>query len=248
MLLRIAIANDPILSNNSTLNVYLQEIDILLRKSYRRDSFASKIVICFEGLPLSGKSSCAIALTSRTHGAHIEFPDKLNNIRQILSSQPTAILSAFEHSVNYFMADAILTSPESIVFTSDYYHSTMASCTCAMLLKEEDLNTLPCSAFEWPLDLPMPTLVVFLAVSTDVRKKRLPKASRKSHSSLTSRSVDRLLAQDAFKQVRFLSHFFLHFLYSTLLAYLTRIFFHISLCNYCIFLQTNVCVFPCVFS
>ena len=64
-----------------------------------------------------------------------------------------------------------------------------------MPLTEESLANIPSSAFEWPLDLPSPSLVVYLAVSTDVRLQRGPS------QPVDVNALRRLSAQDSFRQV-----------------------------------------------
>ena len=194
LLLRMVASMDKRLQTPEIFE-FLQELTMLEQKRYRRESFGLTTVVVFEGLPLSGKSTMATQLAERVHGKYLKFPSKTAKVRDILTSHSHLMSMIFQHISHYFMAEEIIESKERIVFLTDFYHHTNVAATCAMPMTEEGLANIPSSAFEWPLDLPSPSLVVYLAVSTDIRLQRGPS------STVDSSAMRHLSAQDSFRQV-----------------------------------------------
>lgn len=149
LVLKVAISQNIILSSNPDIIVFLEQLVLLERKRYKRDSFGAIEVISFEGLHKSGKSTMADNFASRTQGKAMGIPAKVAAVREVLLAQSQLVAMAFQHISNYFLADEIIESGEAIVYISDYYHHVNAIATSAMSLQEEDLPNIPTSAFEW---------------------------------------------------------------------------------------------------
>ena len=194
LLLRMLVSMDSRLQTPDVLE-FLQELTLLEQKRYRRESFGLTTVVVFEGLPLSGKSTMATQLAERVHGKYLKFPSKSTKVRDIFTNHSHLMSMIFQHLNHYFMAEEIIESKEKIVFITDFYHHTNVTATCAMPITEEGLAHIPSSAFEWPLDLPSPSLVVYLAVGTDIRLQRGPS------QPVDTNDLRHLNAQDSFRQV-----------------------------------------------
>lgn len=194
LILRIIVAMDKNLQSPD-MNEFLQELTNLEQKRYRRESYGLTTVIVFEGLPQSGKSTMATQLAERVHGKYFKFPTKTVKVRDILLRHSQLVSMVFQQLSHYFMAEEVIESKERIVFLTNSYHHSLVNATCAAPINEETLASIPSSAFEWPLDLPSPSLVVFLAVSTEIRLQRGPSPQ------LNETSLRSLSAQDSFRQV-----------------------------------------------
>ena len=126
---------------------------------------------------------------------------------------PESVLAALEHVFNYFTAHQIIHNArtqssfgskehqEHLVIVEQSYHATCARTICANVTNDVDLTTLQRSAFEWPIDLPIPHLVMFLTLSTAARMQRGKHVGR--GSSLTERSSERNVARDARAQTAY---------------------------------------------
>jgi thymidylate kinase len=180
---------------------FLEQLTLLEQRRLKRDSFGNTTVIVFEGLQNSGKSSVMDSLTSGNHGKACSFPTKALPVKEILSSHSQPVLMAFLYICNYFTAAEVMDSAKdsTVVYLSDYFHYANVTSTCNMPLNEQDLQLLPSSAFEWPLDLPSPSLVIFLAVPTEVRLKR--GGPRPTPSPCDEQSIANAIIRDAFRQV-----------------------------------------------
>ena len=122
------------------------------------------------------------------------------------------MLAALEHVFNYFTAHQIIKNAqnqssfgskdqEHLVIVEQSYHASCARTICANVTNDVDLTTLPRSTFEWPIDLPIPHLVMFLTLSTATRMQRSKHVGR--GSSLTERSSERNVARDARAQTAY---------------------------------------------
>ena len=120
-----------------------------------------------EGLQSSGKTTLINRLKVITRGTAItSLSDNLVEIRYIFSSLdvPESVLSALDHTFNYFMAHRIvkhcINQPIGhLVILEQYYHAICARTVCSNLPTDTDFKALDSSAFEWPIDLPIPHLV-----------------------------------------------------------------------------------------
>jgi len=127
----------------------------------------------------------------------------VNQVRYLFTSAevPEAVLAALEHAFHYIVVHDIIRAaplqpPGHLVVVEQLYHAACARTVCANTTNDVNLAVgVPRSAFEWPTDLPIPHLVMFLTLSTATRMQRQKCAVR--GSSLTERSSERNVARDA---------------------------------------------------
>ena len=134
-------------------------------------------MLCIEGLSGSGKSTLVQGLTALT-GVTVVGPmatPKLERILDLFRGSPEPVLTALCFALNYCTAHRIVSETEiavscsgkavgqqqgeRLVVVDQFYHSVCARTVCANVGCDVDLKSLPASAFEWPLDLPTPSLV-----------------------------------------------------------------------------------------
>ena len=172
LILRIARSADPTLTFNPVINEFFQMMNEVAINSARisRQGFGDLKVLCIEGLLGSGKSSLVRGLVTRAGAAVVESFDSslLLQIRELFSQSPEPVSTALEYALNYCTAYRIVTATatatasnggKQLVIVDEFYHSICARTVCMNVGSEVDLKSLPASAFEWPLDLPTPTLV-----------------------------------------------------------------------------------------
>ena len=170
LILRIARSADPTLASSPIVYDFFQMINEVAVNSVRisRQGFGDLKVLCVEGLSGSGKSTLVKGLLARAGAIVIESFDSslLSQIRILFSKSPEPVTTALDYALNYCTAYRIVTAVHSSTSTSkqliivdEFYHSVCARTVCANVGSEVDLKCLPASAFEWPLDLPTPTLV-----------------------------------------------------------------------------------------
>ena len=127
----------------------------------------------------------------------------MNQVRYLFTSAevPEAVLAALEHAFHYIVVHDIIRAaplqpPGHLVVVEQLYHAACARTVCANTTNDVNLAVgVPRSAFEWPTDLPIPHLVMFLTLSTATRMQRQKCVVR--GSSLTERSSERNVARDA---------------------------------------------------
>ena len=140
-----------------------------------RQGFGSLKVLCIEGLSGSGKSTVVDGLVKRA-GAILVGPmppAKLKKVTDLFSGSPEPVLTALRFALNYCTAYRIISdvaaaaptagksSDNRLVVVNKFYHSVCARTVCTNVKNDVDLKSLPASAFEWPLDLPTPSLVSY---------------------------------------------------------------------------------------
>eukprot|EP01041_Mallomonas_annulata_P012327 gene12327-25935_t len=191
MVLRIAKKYDERLSSPK-MNTFYELLLALQRFRFPKSGFDDKKVIVLEGFSGSGKTTLAHSLTEIS-GARIiiNIPDFILQVRDIFSLTPEPICRAFEHTINYFLAKEVTETPAKVVIIEQYYHSVCAHAACAVCGTIPELQELPISAFDWPLDLPKPTLVVFIFITTEIRMRRKRLGGG---TSATERSSGRIVA------------------------------------------------------
>ena len=138
-----------------------------------RQGFGSLKVLCIEGLSGSGKSTVVDGLVKRA-GAILVGPmpsARLKKVTDLFIGSPEPVLTALRFALNYCTAYRIMTdvvaieptaghaSGNRLVVVNKFYHSVCARTVCTNVKNDVDLKSLPASAFEWPLDLPTPSLV-----------------------------------------------------------------------------------------
>jgi len=200
MVLRMARKLDDRL-NSPAMNIYFDLLLTLQNSRFQKVGFKNKKVIALEGFPGCGKSSLANKLVE-VSGARsfISTPTFILEVKDKFSVLPEPVCRAFEHTINYFIAKEITECTENIVIIEQYYHAICANSACAVCGTIQEVEELPLSAFDWPLDLPQPSLVVYLLVSTEVRIRRM---KRSRGTSATERSSGRIVAKDAKAQTAY---------------------------------------------
>ena len=182
LVLRIAKAVDCRLQGLE-VEQFFNLLDIIVRKGINSKSFDGRTVISIEGLEGSGKSTLLYNLQKgcpqiKTYNEGT-IP-LVSRLKELFLSLPQPINQAFEFLCHYITAhDIICTSPTSpdgsnIVFVIErYYHHHCCSSICDNVSGEAEVHHVFSNAFEWPLDLPRPDLVLFLTLPTNIRLKRL---------------------------------------------------------------------------
>lgn len=260
ILLRVYISSRSDLLENESITQFLTDINVLEQRRLHKNSIPNnKIVLSLEGLKKSGKSSLAHTISSHCNGKVLDFPKKALAVQNIFlpPTVPLYVKMAFDYLCNYLLAEEMIDSSETLICISDYYHQSLVRAFLLASKEKEDkeeekaeeghhhheeaeLANLPSSAFEWPTDLPIPSLVIFLAASSEVR------ASRR-RASLVSLNADiggngnlredssSLLGEDDLESVNHHRDSYTQVLYRVNVLYLfIPSFFHVSIFRRCI--------------
>ena len=174
LILEIARQADQQLLRNTDVDQFFNMLTDVARGNNRisKQGFQGLKVLCIEGLPGSGKSTLVEGLVLRA-GAIVIGPlvsPSVATIRNIFSESPEPVQTALSFALNYCTAHRIITevaaAPDAarghgdrLVVVDEFYHSVCARTVCTNVNSGVDLKSLPASAFEWPLDLPTPSLV-----------------------------------------------------------------------------------------
>jgi hypothetical protein len=182
LILRIARTADSRLSRSRDIEEFFLQLNDVAVNCTRiaREGFGSSKVLCIEGLSGSGKSTLVQGLIARG-GAVVVGPmatPKLERILDLFCASPEPVQTALCFALNYCTAHRIVSETatagsadngdakglgqqqgERLVVVDQFYHSVCARTVCANVGCDVDLKSLPASAFEWPLDLPTPSLV-----------------------------------------------------------------------------------------
>lgn len=207
LLLKVALSVDKRLQKNPKIDNFFEYLCKIEQNCVRvaRQGFLNFKVLIVEGLQSSGKSTLINGLKSITRGTAItSIPAHLLAVRYIFDSYniPQEVMRALDYVINYciaheVIADSISQPPGHVIIIEQYYHAVCAQTVCANVTEDKDLNTLPCRAFEWPIDLPVPHLVMFLTLSTPARLQR-----QHSNESSTEKHIARdMRAQTAYSLV-----------------------------------------------
>lgn len=192
------------LNLQSALDTFYSSLDELERKTLQRSNYfdIDKVyqttqIVVVEGLSASGKSTVVDGLVAR--GAKrmdlLSHYEDLAAIRgYFMNIMPDLVVRAFEFACIYFLAQFCIESGERVVVIERFYHSICAQNVCLNAVGEGDIKALPLTAFEWPIDLQIPTLVIYLQVSSEARLRRRRLCGG---TSATERSSDRSVARDA---------------------------------------------------
>ena len=104
----------------------------------------------------------------------VRHPNEVLAVESIFEEMPWVIKSAFSFAKLYIIAWVIANSSMNVVMVENYYHSVFAHCLVLNGYTTEELRSdLNSSLFDWPMDLPQPTLILYLSASCDIRLGRL---------------------------------------------------------------------------
>ena len=171
-ILSMARSADKLLTNNSNLDDFISLLnEIAVNSNSTREKLKGLNILCIEGQPCSGKSTLVLGLVMKAGAIVVESFDSslLSQIRALFSQSPEPVSTALEYALTYCTAYRIVTATagvtahngsKQLVIVDEFYHSICARTVCTNVGSEVDLKSLPASAFEWPLDLPTPTLVI----------------------------------------------------------------------------------------
>ena len=194
---RVLLESEFISSINSINGFYdmLNELEkkwILIGK----DGFRDIQVICIEGLGSSGKSTLVSGL-SKYNAKLISVSSDINTLKAELSCSQNInseiLLKAIDVVSLYQLAIQAIESNENVIIFERYYHSYAVQNICDNIMTDVEMSSLDQCALVWPIDLPKPTLVIFLSVSTETRLKRRKISGGSSH---TVRSIERSMIRD----------------------------------------------------
>lgn len=161
----------------------------------RRDGFCDTRVLVVEGLSGCGKSTILEAIQMRGDSDNLDLmimkaPTEVLDVADTFSGMPFAVAVAFEFIKLYIMSWKIATSGAKVVLVERYYHDSFARSLLDHGLTIEDIASDPLATlFDWPQDLPQPTLVLYLAVRTAVRLGRRVQAGASPERSVNRASI-----------------------------------------------------------
>lgn len=171
--------------------VLLEEIE---NSSLRKNGFDNTQVLVVEGLSGCGKSTLIESLKARGNQdldmRVLKLPREVIDVADTFSDMPFAIAVAFEFVKLYVMAYIISKAGAKVVLVEKYYHDCFARSLLDHGLTIEDITSDPhATLFDWPFDLPRPTLVLYMTVSTDTRLRRRIQAGGSPERSTKRASV-----------------------------------------------------------
>lgn len=196
---RILLEDELMLSSKPIIDKFYQTINELERKwlLIGKDGFKNVQVIVIEGLGASGKSTL-ISNFVNNNVKVMNVSTDITNLKAEISSSKNVnsdmLLKAIDIISLYQLAIQAIESNENVVIIERYYHSYCVQNICDNIMSDSDIDTLDSVSLMWPLDLPKPTLVIYLSVSTEMRLKRRKISGGTSH---TVRSIERSIQRDA---------------------------------------------------
>lgn len=189
LILKVARNTDQLLLRSVQLDVFFELLSEIERNIYRlaRMGFQDMKVLCIEGLSGSGKTTLVKDLVDSV-APGVKFveavlPQEVQDVRHMFGYASSAVAAAMTFVVNYCIAYQIIKDAESgasssssrgatIVVVDQFYHAACTRTVCSRV-EEGDLRSLPASAFEWPIDLPTPSLVIYLMAPPECRSRTL---------------------------------------------------------------------------
>ena len=115
-------------------------------------------VISLEGLSGCGKSTLANVICKDPSISRISLPEKMSSIRCIFSKISDVVAVAFDYICLYYIARSVVESNSKKCIITNYYHSYLATNILNSSQREEEITGFPKALFEWPKDLPRPTI------------------------------------------------------------------------------------------
>mmetsp|Transcript_25565 Transcript_25565/g.24443 ORF Transcript_25565/g.24443 Transcript_25565/m.24443 type:complete len:322 (+) Transcript_25565:274-1239(+) len=171
---------------------YLKEVE--RNGSLIRQGFGGLKVLSIEGLEGCGKTTLIEGLVAKT-GATTMDSWKYTSTevqQQFLKAEvPEVVATALAFVLNYCTAyqiitETVQTGTEKIIIMEQFHHSLCANTVASNAPLDIQLRTLPAAVFEWPADLPRPTLVVFLFLQCSERSNRIKQNNQHSPSKMNN--------------------------------------------------------------
>jgi len=195
---RILLEDELLLTSKPLIEKFYQMLNELERKwlLIGKDGFKNIQVIVIEGLGSSGKSLLVSGFINNNVKLINISPDIISLKAEICNSKNVnseILLKAIDIISLYQLAIQTIESNENVVIIERYYHSYCVQNICDNIMTDSEIDSLDSVSLLWPLDLPKPTLVIFLSLSTEMRLKRRKVSGGTSH---TVRSIERSIQRD----------------------------------------------------
>lgn len=156
---------------------YLSMLQHIETMHWKTDSFGSKHVIVIEGLSGSGKTEILEKILTQSSQVNTirsweTHPQYISLYKYIMTlSKPIQICFAFLDL--YRIVYEIMTSTTQDIFVlEEYYHHFLVKYLLEHTYPGFQEDSILSDVFAWPLDLPMPELVLYLTTSTTIRLER----------------------------------------------------------------------------
>jgi thymidylate kinase len=159
----------------------------------------NKKVVVVEGLSSTGKTTLINNLMMKDNSVQLaSLPRVYLDAHDIFQDMHPVIVKAFEFVSLYFLAKVVNDAEATVVLIEKFYHSRFVFSLSSYFTVEEikeEMNSKepPINLYEWPTDLPKPSLVIYLALGTQTRLKRKKIGGG---TSVDSRSDLRLVKRD----------------------------------------------------
>jgi thymidylate kinase len=183
----------------------LLRVEQNLSSTHRMISKVKTIVI--EGLKRSGKTKLINTIVPKLPSRYraVVVPKEFEDVEELFAAAPESIAKAFACLRNYIIMNQIYEDYEANplddrhYFIDGFYHSTCVSTIMSQADAPDDQTLVSSVAYEWPLDLPIPNMVVYLHVPTEVRLQRFDQEA----AVVSDRSKHRSIARDEKSQLAF---------------------------------------------
>ncbi len=187
--------------NISKLNKFYEELDQLEAIYYNNKTkltHSDKQIIVVEGLNGSGKSTLIENLLDYCDNiSKIDLPKDFIATRSILLSIFPFQLAYLHELVSLYYVSLLAllnTQRGHIIVIEKFYHSALTQNVCLNVNSKEEIAALNKQMFQWPIDLVIPNLCIYLTCASDIRQIR---NKNNNGSSIAERSSERTKARDA---------------------------------------------------
>jgi thymidylate kinase len=196
---RVTFQSNP---NINKLDKFYEELDQLEAIYYNNRTKLmhnnDKQIIVIEGLNGSGKSTLIENLLEYCDNiTKVDLPKDFIATRSILLSIFPFQLAYLHELVSlyYLSLNALLSTKRGhIIVMEKFYHSALTQNVCLNVNSKEEIASLNKQIFQWPVELPVPNLCIYLTCASDIRQIR---NKNSNGSSIAERSSERTKARDA---------------------------------------------------
>lgn len=183
------------------LNKFYEELDQLEAIYYSNRTkltHSDKQIIVIEGLNGSGKSTLIENLLDYCDNiCKIDLPKDFLVTRSVLLSIFPFQLAYLHELVSLYYVSLLAllnTQRGQIIVIEKFYHSALTQNVCLNVNSKEEIAALKKQIFQWPIDLVVPNLCIYLTCGSDIRQIR---NKNNNGSSIAERSSERNKARDA---------------------------------------------------